>query len=109
MAQVRQLAAVELRKRISQHSGDLWVQCSVSERDQIKAKLPELILAEPKYVATTAHFTSPSHMSRLQQPRSTLICTRRCGHCKYRGPQWTMERAAAVLGANMHITERRTS
>ncbi|KAI0085836.1 ARM repeat-containing protein [Irpex rosettiformis] len=44
---VRQLAAVELRKRISQNSGDLWIQTSTSERDQIKAKLPEVILAEP--------------------------------------------------------------
>ncbi|KAI0782615.1 ARM repeat-containing protein [Abortiporus biennis] len=44
---VRQLAAVELRKRISQNSGDLWLQVPQDEREQIKAKLPELVLGEP--------------------------------------------------------------
>ncbi|KAA1475582.1 ARM repeat-containing protein [Dentipellis sp. KUC8613] len=43
---VRQLAAVEMRKRVSQSSGDLWTQTPQNEREQIKAKLPELILAE---------------------------------------------------------------
>lgn len=42
--QVRQLAAVELRKRVS----SLWVQLPVEERDQIKSKLPEVILTEQK-------------------------------------------------------------
>lgn len=49
ISQVRQLAAVELRKRVAQNSGDLWIQLPLDDRDQIKAKLPELILAEPKY------------------------------------------------------------
>ncbi|KAF5383571.1 hypothetical protein D9615_003515 [Tricholomella constricta] len=44
---VRQLAAVELRKRVSQNSGNLWTQLPQNEREQIKSKLPELILAEP--------------------------------------------------------------
>jgi hypothetical protein len=48
--QVRQLAAVELRKRVSQNSGSLWTQLPQNEREEIKAKLPELILAELKYV-----------------------------------------------------------
>jgi len=48
--QVRQLAAVELRKRVSQNSGHLWTLLPQNEREEIKAKLPELILAEPKYV-----------------------------------------------------------
>ncbi|KAG6910038.1 hypothetical protein DXG01_013762 [Tephrocybe rancida] len=43
---VRQLAAVELRKRISQNSGNLWITLPQNERDEIKLKLPELILAE---------------------------------------------------------------
>ncbi|KAI0741743.1 ARM repeat-containing protein [Daedaleopsis nitida] len=43
---VRQLAAVELRKRISQHSGDLWLQVQEDQREQIKAKLPEIVLSE---------------------------------------------------------------
>ncbi|EKM50327.1 uncharacterized protein PHACADRAFT_178877 [Phanerochaete carnosa HHB-10118-sp] len=44
---VRQLAAVELRKRISQNSGDMWLQVNAPEREQIKQKMPELILNEP--------------------------------------------------------------
>ncbi|KAH9847616.1 ARM repeat-containing protein [Lenzites betulinus] len=43
---VRQLAAVELRKRVSQNSGDLWLQLAGEQREQIKEKLPELVLAE---------------------------------------------------------------
>ncbi|KAF8159659.1 armadillo-type protein [Crassisporium funariophilum] len=44
---VRQLAAVELRKRVNQNSGNLWTQVSQVEREQMKANLPQLILAEP--------------------------------------------------------------
>ncbi|KAH9941479.1 ARM repeat-containing protein [Amylocystis lapponica] len=44
---VRQLAAVELRKRVAQQSGALWIQLPQDDREQIKAKLPELILADP--------------------------------------------------------------
>ncbi|TFY80970.1 hypothetical protein EWM64_g3040 [Hericium alpestre] len=43
---VRQLAAVEMRKRVFQSSGDLWTTTSQEDREQIKAKLPELILSE---------------------------------------------------------------
>ncbi|KAI0774802.1 ARM repeat-containing protein [Trametes elegans] len=43
---VRQLAAVELRKRVSQNSGDLWLQLDSDQREQIKAKLPELVISE---------------------------------------------------------------
>ncbi|KAI0793650.1 ARM repeat-containing protein [Fomes fomentarius] len=43
---VRQLAAVELRKRISQNSGDLWLQVAADQREQIKGKLPEIVLSE---------------------------------------------------------------
>ncbi|KAJ8521728.1 hypothetical protein ONZ45_g1611 [Pleurotus djamor] len=43
---VRQLAAVEMRKRVSQKSGELWIGLSQGDREQIKVKLPELVLAE---------------------------------------------------------------
>ncbi|KAF9244087.1 ARM repeat-containing protein [Melanogaster broomeanus] len=45
---VRQLAAVELRKRVRQKSGDFWVQLPQDTREEIKSKLPQLILAEPQ-------------------------------------------------------------
>ncbi|TFY56963.1 hypothetical protein EVJ58_g7315 [Rhodofomes roseus] len=44
---VRQLAAVELRKRVSVNSGELWLSVSQADREQIKAKLPELVLSDP--------------------------------------------------------------
>lgn len=50
--QVRQLAAVELRKRVS----SLWIQLPVEERDQIKEKLPDVILAEQKCVFPVSTF-----------------------------------------------------
>ncbi|KAF7790180.1 hypothetical protein EIP86_001132 [Pleurotus ostreatoroseus] len=43
---VRQLAAVELRKRISSQTGDLWLQVPQQQREEIKANLPRLILEE---------------------------------------------------------------
>lgn len=46
---MRQLAAVEMRKRVSQNSGNLWTLLPPHEREEIKSKLPELILAEPKW------------------------------------------------------------
>lgn len=48
LIQVRQLAAVEMRKRVSQNSGKLWTLLPQNEREEIKAKLPEFVLAEPK-------------------------------------------------------------
>lgn len=45
---VRQLAAVELRKRVSQNSGNLWTLLDQSSRQEIKTQLPNLILNESK-------------------------------------------------------------
>lgn len=50
--QVRQLAAVELRKRVT----SLWIQLPVEERDQIKEKLPEVILVEQQCVFPVSLF-----------------------------------------------------
>ncbi|KAJ7876801.1 armadillo-type protein [Mycena leptocephala] len=44
---VRQLAAVEMRKRVSQNSGNMWGQLPQSDREQIKEKLPQIVLADP--------------------------------------------------------------
>ena len=40
-----------MRKRVTQNSGDLWTQVPQADREQIKSKLPELIVAEPKFVS----------------------------------------------------------
>ncbi|KAK7012251.1 importin N-terminal domain-containing protein, partial [Favolaschia claudopus] len=44
---VRQLAAVEMRKRVAQNSGNMWGQLPQSDREQIKEKLPEIVLSDP--------------------------------------------------------------
>ena len=62
---VRQLAAVELRKRVSQNSGNLWTLLPENEREEIKAKLPELILAELKYVFVLLPFMSISNFAAV--------------------------------------------
>ncbi|KAG1864849.1 armadillo-type protein [Suillus subluteus] len=51
---VRQLAAVEMRKRVAQKSGDLWMQLPQDVRSQIKDQLPVLILAEQDSSDTSA-------------------------------------------------------
>lgn len=37
-----------MRKRVSQSSGDQWLQLPQDEREQIKAKLPELVVSEQR-------------------------------------------------------------
>ncbi|KAJ7606191.1 armadillo-type protein [Mycena polygramma] len=44
---VRQLAAVEMRKRVSQNSGNLWGQLQQSDRESIKQNLPNIVLSDP--------------------------------------------------------------
>ncbi|KAG9024053.1 hypothetical protein FS837_005526, partial [Tulasnella sp. UAMH 9824] len=53
---IRQLAAVELRKRIAQGDGKLWRALDASIRQQVKTKIFETILAEQ--VAIVRHSTS---------------------------------------------------
>jgi hypothetical protein len=48
---VRQLAAVELRKRVLENSGDFWLQLPQIQREEIKANLPQLVLQESRCVA----------------------------------------------------------
>ena len=55
---MRQLAAVEMRKRVAQNSGDMWTRLPQNERDQIKEKLPEITLAEPSFVLLQLLFTT---------------------------------------------------
>jgi hypothetical protein len=43
---VRQLAAIEMRKRVSLNSGNLWLEVSQLNREQLKSQLPEVVLRE---------------------------------------------------------------
>ncbi|KAJ7224327.1 armadillo-type protein [Mycena pura] len=65
---VRQLAAVETRKRVAQNSGALWAQLPQSDREQLKQKLLEIVLVDPqklvrhsvaRVIAAIAHIEYP--------------------------------------------------
>ncbi|CAK5274034.1 unnamed protein product [Mycena citricolor] len=47
---VRQLAAVEMRKRVSQNSSALWTQLGQSDREEIKGKLLQIVLTDPDHL-----------------------------------------------------------
>ncbi|KAH9975211.1 ARM repeat-containing protein [Russula compacta] len=51
---VRQLAAIEMRKRVSTNSGNLWLQVPQSDREQLKTKLPEIVLRDALVRHSTA-------------------------------------------------------
>ncbi|EIW79292.1 ARM repeat-containing protein [Coniophora puteana RWD-64-598 SS2] len=68
---VRQLGAVELRKRILQKSGDLWIQLPQEERQTIKSKLPELVLQEPEKIIRHADARVVAAIASIEIPLGT--------------------------------------
>lgn len=65
---VRQLAAVELRKRIAQKSGELWINVAQSERDEIKNRLPEITLNEPSKLVRHAEARVIAAIAAIEIP-----------------------------------------
>ena len=59
VGQVRQLAAIEMRKRVSTSSGNLWLQVSQSDREQLKTQLPQIVLRESKRVSFSPTVLDP--------------------------------------------------
>ncbi|KAF8266131.1 ARM repeat-containing protein [Lactarius quietus] len=43
---VRQLAAIEMRKRVSANSGNLWLEVPQPNREELKSELPKVVLRE---------------------------------------------------------------
>ncbi|KXN86598.1 putative importin subunit beta-4 [Leucoagaricus sp. SymC.cos] len=68
---VKQLAAVELRKRVSQKSGALWTLLDKVQRDEIKAKLPELILAEQNKLVRHSAARVVAAIAAIEFPEGT--------------------------------------
>ncbi|KAL7280928.1 hypothetical protein ACG7TL_005876 [Trametes sanguinea] len=68
---VRQLAAVELRKRVSQKDGDLWLQLEAEQREQIKAKLPELVLSESSNLVRHSTARVIAAIASIEMPLGT--------------------------------------
>ncbi|KAI0372648.1 ARM repeat-containing protein [Pilatotrama ljubarskyi] len=68
---VRQLAAVELRKRIAQNSGDFWLQLDADQREQIKAKLPEIVLSETNNLVRHSTARVIAAIASIEMPLGT--------------------------------------
>lgn len=65
---MRQIAAVELRKRILQKSGELWISVPQHERAEIKQRLPEIALAEPSKLVRHAEARVISAIAQIEMP-----------------------------------------
>ncbi|KAF9525156.1 armadillo-type protein [Crepidotus variabilis] len=68
---VRQLAAVELRKRIAQNSGNLWILLPSNEREEIKARLPQVILAEEDNLVRHSAARVIAAIASIEVPQGT--------------------------------------
>ncbi|KAG7093478.1 hypothetical protein E1B28_007153 [Marasmius oreades] len=68
---VRQLAAVEMRKRVSYSSGTLWLALPQGEREQIKNKFPELILAESSNLVRHSAARVVAAIAAIELPAGT--------------------------------------
>ncbi|KAK0218164.1 armadillo-type protein [Armillaria fumosa] len=68
---IRQLAAVELRKRIDYDSGKLWMSVLQAERDQLKANFPELILKEQSTLVRHSAARVLAAISSIEVPAGT--------------------------------------
>ncbi|KAF9266734.1 ARM repeat-containing protein [Marasmius fiardii PR-910] len=68
---IRQLAAVEMRKRVSYSSGTLWLALAQDEREQIKNKFPELILAESNNLVRHSAARVVAAIASIELPMGT--------------------------------------
>ena len=82
--QVRQLAAIEMRKRVSVNSGNLWLQVPQPDRESIKAQLPDIVLRESKFVSFAHYPGPPVNNSCPQRSGSPLHCPRYCCDRRHR-------------------------
>ncbi|KAJ8095137.1 hypothetical protein PM082_010359 [Marasmius tenuissimus] len=68
---IRQLAAVEMRKRVSYHSGTLWTTLPQDEREQIKGKFPGLILNESSNLVRHSAARVVAAIAAIELPAGT--------------------------------------
>lgn len=68
---IRQLAAVELRKRVNTKSGELWLQVPESERALLKSKLPEITMAESAQIVRHAIARVVAAIATIEVPNNT--------------------------------------
>ncbi|KIY45024.1 ARM repeat-containing protein [Fistulina hepatica ATCC 64428] len=67
---VRQLAAVELRKRVIGNDGNLWTSLDQHQREEIKIKLPEAIIIEPSNPVRHATARAIAAIASIEVPAS---------------------------------------
>ncbi|TIB06359.1 hypothetical protein E3P96_00536 [Wallemia ichthyophaga] len=71
MDPVRQLAAVELRKRVSNSNGNLWKNCPQEIRTSIKSRLLEVILVEHSNLVRHSCARVISAIAEIELPLNT--------------------------------------
>ncbi|KAH8832771.1 ARM repeat-containing protein [Flagelloscypha sp. PMI_526] len=70
-APIRQLAAVELSKRVASTSTDLWIQVSQSEREQIKVKLPLICVEDSAKLVRHSTARVIASIASIELPNGT--------------------------------------
>ncbi|KAF9052288.1 ARM repeat-containing protein [Hymenopellis radicata] len=68
---IRQLAAVELRKRVNYDSGKLWLLVPQDGREQMKASFPELIIKEASSTVRNAASRVLAAIASIEVPLGT--------------------------------------
>lgn len=58
---MRQLGAIEMRKRVAMNSGNLWLQVPQADREHLKTQLPQIVLRESKFVSLARHSSRPTN------------------------------------------------
>src|ERR1700729_1957091 len=93
-----------MRKRVAQNSGDFWTQLPQDGREQIKAKLPELILPGPTAVVGSLVLSCRAHRTHhVQQPSTPLGSSGHCCFCHNRNPNWHLVSTPPILTPNLHV------
>ncbi|EPQ56762.1 ARM repeat-containing protein [Gloeophyllum trabeum ATCC 11539] len=68
---VRQLAGVEMRKRVLNNSGSLWIEVPQDQRDQIKQQLPDLTLSESSKIVRHSTARVVAAIATIEVPLGT--------------------------------------
>ena len=78
---MRQLAAVELRKRIINNDGAMWLLVPSAQRDEIKQKMLEIVGTEVKCVHHPTDCGDPLTVSQQARSAPGRSCYGR--HCQH--------------------------
>jgi hypothetical protein len=85
--QIRQLALVELRKRVAAKKSKQWLAQPQELRNGMKARILEIILSETSYVLLIATAFPGTPLAHALKKKSCQRSSSRCGYPSHRGPR----------------------